>query len=121
MGHARYLCDKKTGVLRMKHWVKKKQKCRKDFEKSAREVNKQELSRKFKIDVQKVGNCEDTLLPLSCLGGQSDGKSTPLRDRDRLGNDPEWVPGFLSRCSWMFPERLRNKSEPVGSEEIRQV
>ena len=43
--------------------------------------------------------CEDTLQPLSCLDGQNDEKSTPLRDRDRLGNDPQWVPGFLSRCS----------------------
>ena len=42
-------------------------------------------------------------------------------DRDRLGYDPQWVHGFLSCCSWMFPERLRNKSELVGSEEIRQV
>ena len=49
------------------------------------------------------------------------GRETSLRDRDRLGNDPLWVPGFLSCCSWMFPERLRNKSELVGSEETRQV
>ena len=58
---------------------------------------------------------------MSCLDGQSDGMSTPIRDTDRLGNDRQWVPGFLSRCSWMFPERLRNRSELVGSENIRQV
>ena len=29
--------------------------------------------------------------------------------------------GFLSRCSWMFPNLLRSKSEPVSSEEIHQV
>ena len=65
--------------------------------------------------------CEDILLHLSCLDGQTDGKSTPLWDRYRLENDPQWFLGFLSRCSWMFPEWLRNKSLPVGSEEIRQV
>ena len=64
--------------------------------------------------------CEDTLPPMSYLDDQIDGKSTPLRDRDHLGNDPQSVPGFLSRCSWMFPERLWNKSELVGSEEIQQ-
>ena len=68
-----------------------------------------------------LNNCEDTLLPLSCLDGQSDGKSTPLRDRDRSGNDPRRVPSFLSRCSQLYPEGLRNKSELVGSEETRQV
>ena len=55
------------------------------------------------------------------LDYQSDEKRTSLRDRDRLGNDPQWVPGFLSCCSWMFPEQLRNKSELVGSEEIHQA
>ena len=68
-----------------------------------------------------TGRCEDTLAPLSYLDDQSDGKSTPLWDRDRLGNDPQWIPGFLSRCSWRFPERLRNKSKLVGSEGIRPV
>ena len=48
-------------------------------------------------------------------------KSTPLRGRDRLRNDPQWSPGFLNYCSWMFPEQLRNKSELVGSEETRQA
>ena len=68
-----------------------------------------------------VDFCEDIPLPMSCLDGQSDGKSTPLRDRDRLGNDPQTVPGFLSRCSWMFPKRLRNKSELVCLEEFLQI
>ena len=58
---------------------------------------------------------------LSHLDYLSGGKRTPLRDRDRLGNDPQGFSGFLSRCSWMFPEQLRNKSEVVGSEEIRRV
>ena len=65
--------------------------------------------------------CDDTPPPLSRLDDQNGGKSTPLRDRDPLGKDPDWVPGFLSRCSSMFLERLRNKPEFVGSEEIRQV
>ena len=45
----------------------------------------------------------------------------PLWDRERLGNDGHWVPHFLSRCSWKLPVRLRNESEPAGSEEIHQV
>ena len=53
-------------------------------------------------------SCEDTLPPLSYFDYQSDEKRISLRDRDRLRNDPQWVPGFLSCCSWMFPERLRN-------------
>ena len=40
---------------------------------------------------------------------------------DRLRNDPKWVPVFLFRCSWKFPEQLRNKSEHVGPEEIHPV
>ena len=28
---------------------------------------------------------------------------TPLRDRDHSRNDPQWVPGFLSCCSGLFP------------------
>ena len=66
---------------------------------------------------------ESTLPPLSYLDYQSDEKRPSLRDRDRLGNDPYWVPGpgFLSRCSRRFLEWLRKKSEHVGSEEILQV
>ena len=65
--------------------------------------------------------CEDTLPPLGYSDYQIDEKRISLRDRDRLRNDPQWVPGFLSCCSWMSPERLRNKSEPAGSEESCQV
>ena len=62
--------------------------------------------------------CEDTLPPLNFLDFQSEEKRFSLRDWHRLGNDPHWVPSFLSRRPRMSPERLRNKSEPVGSEEI---
>ena len=44
----------------------------------------------------------DNFSPLGYLDYQSDEKRIPLRDRDRLENDPHWVPGFLSRCSWML-------------------
>ena len=46
---------------------------------------------------------------------------TPLWVRHPLGNVSKWVPGFLSRCTGMFSEQLRNNSELVGSEEIHQV
>ena len=68
-----------------------------------------------------VKSCDESLPALNHLDYQSSEKRTPLRDRDRLGNGPQWVPSFLSLCSWMFPERLRNKSELVGSEETDQV
>ena len=41
------------------------------------------------------------------LSSWYDRQRTPLRDRGRLGNDPQWVLGFLSCCSWMFPEQVR--------------
>ena len=66
-------------------------------------------------------HCDGSVPALNHLDYQSDEKGTSLWDRDRLGNDPQWVPGFLNRCSWMFPEQLRNKSELVGSEEIHQA
>ena len=66
-------------------------------------------------------NCGGSPPALNRLDYQSDEKRTPLWDRDRLGNDPQWVPGFLSRCSWVFPEQLRDKSELVGSGEIHQA
>ena len=66
-------------------------------------------------------SCEDSLLPLGCLDDQSDERIISLRGRDRLRNDPQWFPGFLNCCSWMFLERLRNKSELVGLEGTRQV
>ena len=43
--------------------------------------------------------CEDTLPSLSYLDYQSDEKRPSHRDRDRLGNDPYWGPGFLNCCS----------------------
>ena len=49
-----------------------------------------------------VGVCEDILLPLGCLGGQSDWKSTPLRDRDLLRKNPSGFPVFwvaVPRCT----------------------
>ena len=66
-------------------------------------------------------NCEGSFLPRGYSVDQSSEKRSPLWGRDRLSNDPQWSPGFLNYCSWMFPERLRNKSELVGSEETRQV
>ena len=66
-------------------------------------------------------HCGDSLLPLGCSDDQSGEKSISLRGRDRLRDYPQWFPGFLNYCSLMFPERLRNKSELVGSEETRQV
>ena len=65
--------------------------------------------------------CEGTLLALDHLDYQSDKKRTSLQDRERLGNDAQSVLGFLSRCSWMFPEQLRNDSELVGLEENHQA
>ena len=62
-----------------------------------------------------------SLLPLGCQHGQNGEKRISLRGRDRLRSDPQLFPGFLNCCSWMFPERLRNKSELVGSDETRQV
>ena len=53
------------------------------------------------------------LLWLNHLGYCYDRQWTPLPDRGCLRNDPQWVPGFLSCCSWMFPEQLRYKSELV--------
>ena len=65
--------------------------------------------------------CERSLPGLNQLSYWCDGQRTPLRVRDHSGNEPQWVLGFLSRSSGMFPERLRSKSELAGSEEIRQV
>ena len=74
----------------------------------------------FHLDLL-LSPCEDTLPPLSYIYYQSDEERISLRDRDRLGNDPHWAPSFLGCCSGMFPERLRNRSELVVSEEIRRV
>ena len=65
--------------------------------------------------------CDESLPALNRLDYWSGRQRTPHRDRDCLGNDPQWVPGSLSCCSWLFPEQLRSKSEFVGSEEIHQV
>ena len=64
-------------------------------------------------------DCEDSLLPLGCLDDQSGEKSISLRGRDRLRDDPQWFPCSLKCYSWIFQERLRNKSELVGSEGTR--
>ena len=66
-------------------------------------------------------NCESGFLPLGFSDDQSCEKSTSLRGKNRLRMDPQWFPGFLNYFSWMFLERLRNKSELVGSEETGQV
>ena len=62
---------------------------------------------------------DGSLPALDRLDYQCERQRTPLRDRDRLGNDPQWVPSFPICCSWMFPEQLRNKSELVGSDKIQ--
>ena len=46
--------------------------------------------------------CDVSLPNLIQLDYWYDRQRTPLRDRGRLRNDPPWVPGFLSCCSWMF-------------------
>ena len=74
-----------------------------------------------RLVIHVLTHCDGTLPALNHSDYQSDGKRTPLRNRDRLANDPLWVPGFLSECSWMFFEQLRNKPELVGSEEIHQA
>ena len=43
--------------------------------------------------------CEGTLPPPGYLDYQSDEKSIWHRNRDRLRNDDQWAPGFLSCCS----------------------
>ena len=40
--------------------------------------------------------CEQSVPALNHLDYQNDGKRTPLRDRDCLGNDPQWVPSQYS-------------------------
>ena len=59
----------------------------------------------------------DEFLPaLNHLGYQGSKPRAPLRDKNRLINDPQWVLIFLSRCCWMFPEQLRNQNEFAGWE-----
>ena len=50
-----------------------------------------------------------------------DKQKTPLQDVDHSGNDPRLAPGFLSRRSGMFPERLQRMFVHVGSKEIRPL
>ena len=68
-----------------------------------------------------LSSCDVPLPGLNHLRYWYDRQRTPLRDRGRLRNDPKWDPGFLSCCSWMFPEQLRNKSQIVGSKRIHRV
>ena len=42
----------------------------------------------------------------------------PLQDEDHSGNDPRLVPCLLISCSGLFPERFRNLTGLVDSEEI---
>ena len=60
--------------------------------------------------------CDLSPPALNHLSYYCDRQRTPGRDLGRLVNDTQWVPGFLSCCSWMFPEQLRNKFELVSSE-----
>ena len=53
--------------------------------------------KRTKLDCR-TNHCDESLPALNHLDYQSDEKRTPIRDRDRLGNDPQLVPGFLS-CS----------------------
>ena len=62
--------------------------------------------------------CDVSPLELLQLGYWYDRQKTPLRYRGRLGNDPQWVSGFLSCCCWMLLEQLRNKSEIRGQKEF---
>ena len=41
-------------------------------------------------------DCDVSLPGLNHLGYLLDRQRTPIRDRGRLRNDPQWVPGFLS-------------------------
>ena len=43
-------------------------------------------------------SCDVSLPALNHLSYWCDRQRTPLRDKHRLGNDPQWVPGFLSCC-----------------------
>ena len=61
--------------------------------------------------------CDVSRPALNHLDYKCDRQGTPLRDKGRLGNDSQWVPGFLSCCSGMFPEQIGNKFELVSSEE----
>ena len=72
----------------------------------------------FRIIPQKRRYCEVSLLHLSCSNGQSDGKRTPLRVRDRLGNDPQWVPWFFES---LFVDVRGTATEQVRSCGFRRI
>ena len=80
------------------------------------EVSKASKVRNFTNDC-----CDVSRPALDRLDYQGGRQRTQLRDKDRPGNDTQLVPSFPSRCSWMFPEQLRNGSELLGSEEVHQV
>ena len=63
--------------------------------------------------------CDVSLPGLIELRYWCDRQRTPLWDRYRLGNNLQWVSGFLSRYSWIFPEQPRSKSELAGLRENR--
>ena len=65
-----------------------------------------------------TANCEKSHPGLNQLDCWHDRQRTPLQDGDHSGNGPRLVPGFLSQCTGMFPERFRRMSVPVGSREI---
>ena len=69
------------------------------------EVSKASKVRNFTNDC-----CDVSRPALDRLDYQGGRQRTQLRDKDRPGNDTQLVPSFPSRCSWMFPEQLRNKS-----------
>ena len=59
-----------------------------------------------------------------CLGSNLvtiGSEKTLHQDEDHSWNDPHLVPGFLYLSFGMSPERIRSESEPVRSEENRQV
>ena len=73
----------------------------------------QESSRESLFEL--LSPCDMSPAGLNLLGHWYDTQGTPLRDKDRLRNVPQWFPSFLSCCSCMIPEQLRKKSELVDS------
>ena len=61
------------------------------------------LRKQLMEEIKLPGYCESSPPSLSQLNCRPDEQRTPLRDKDYSGNDPQWVPGFLSRSSGMFP------------------
>ena len=73
------------------------------------------------LEKRNQGVCDVFLPGLNHLCYWYDKQKTPLRDKARLRNDPQWVPDFLSYCSWMFLEQVWNKSKLVDLEENHRV